>query len=89
MDNFLTLVAPIAAVGAAYVIAPVVAHTYSRFRAPRTVTCPENQEPAEIQIDAGEAAATAAFGHAELRIKHCSRWPEHEQCGQECLADVK
>jgi hypothetical protein len=53
------------------------------------VTCPENHEPAEIRIDAGEAAATAAFGHPELRVSHCSRWPEHQQCGQECLGEVK
>jgi hypothetical protein len=89
MDNFLTVVAPIAAVGALYVVAPVVAHTYRRFRPPRTVTCPENHEPAEIQIDAGEAAATAAFGKPELRVRRCSRWPEHEQCGQECLGEVE
>ena len=89
MDNILTVVAPIAAVGALYVVAPVVAHTYRRFRGPRTVTCPENHESVEIQIDAGEAAASAAFGKPELRVKRCARWPEHQHCGQECLAEVK
>ena len=89
MESFLAVVLPIAAVGALYVVVPVVADTYSRFRHSRTVTCPDTQAPAEIDIDAGQAAASSAFGKPELRVKRCSRWPEHEECGQECLGEVR
>ncbi len=89
MESFLTVVIPIAAVGALYVVLPVVADAYSRFRGSRMVTCPDTQAPADVAIDAGHAAATSAFGKPDLRIKQCSRWPEHEQCGQECLSEVR
>ncbi len=89
MESFLTVVMPIAAVGALYVVLPVVTHTYSRFRGGRTVTCPDTQAPAEVAIDAGRAAASSAVGKLQLRVQRCSRWPEHQQCGQECLSAVR
>jgi hypothetical protein len=89
MESFLAVVIPITAVGALYVVLPVVADTYSRFRGGRTLTCPDTQAPAEVAIDAGRAAASSAFGKPKLQVKRCSRWPEHEQCGQECLSEVR
>ena len=88
MDNFLALVAPIAAIGALYVVAPVAVGAYRRFRRPRQVTCPETGTLEEIQIDAAEAARSAAFGRPELHVFRCSRWPERHYCNQECLRDV-
>ncbi|MFQ5666767.1 MAG: hypothetical protein ACE5I7_10090 [Candidatus Binatia bacterium] len=88
MEAWLTHIAPIAAVGLLFVVVPVVAHAYTRFRGTKVVTCPESQAPAEIELDAARAATTAALGHSELRVAHCNRWPEHEQCGQECLNEL-
>ena len=88
MDHALAVIASVTAVGAVYVVAPVVATTYRRFRGSRTLTCPEDRQPAEIEIDAMHAAASAAFGPPALEITRCSRWPEHGGCGQECLAQV-
>ncbi len=88
MNNWLAVVGSIVAVGALYVVAPVVALTYRRFRGPRTVTCPENREPAEIEVSARHAAVTAAFGRPDIEITRCSRWPVHERCGRECRSEV-
>jgi hypothetical protein len=87
MDMF-TLVAPIAAVGSLYVVVPVVADAYRRFRGPKVVTCPENQKPADIQLDVAQAAATAALGKPQLEVTACSRWPQQHYCGQECVQQL-
>jgi hypothetical protein len=89
MENFLEVVGAVTAVGALYVVTPVIADAYRRFRGPRTVTCPESREAAEIGLDTTKAAVTAAFGTPELRVTACSRWPEHQHCGQECLTEVE
>ena len=89
MDNWLSLVAPIAAVGGVYVLVPVVAHTYSRFRGVRLVSCPETQAQVKVELDATQAAVTAAVGPPEVRVKRCARWPEHADCGQECVAAMR
>lgn len=90
MENFLTVLGSITALGAFYVVGPVVADAYRRFRAPRTVTCPENQAPAEVGLDVRKAATSAAFGKPHLQIVGCSRWTQQQQsCGQGCLAEIR
>jgi hypothetical protein len=87
--DMMTLIGPIAALGGVYVVAPVVADAYRRFRGAKAVTCPENQRSAEVQLDVAQAAATAALGKPQLEVTSCSRWPERHYCGQECLAQLK
>lgn len=87
--NWLSVVAPIAGVGALYVVAPVVADTYRRLRGTKSVTCPDNHQPADIEIDAKQAAINAALARSTLQVSRCSRWPEHHECGQACLAEFK
>lgn len=64
-------------------VAVRLARSYFRMRGARVVTCPENHEKAEVQLDARHAA----LGHSD-RLSACSRWPERQGCGQECLAEV-
>jgi hypothetical protein len=73
------------AVGLLYVLMPLVADTFRRFRSPRMLSCPETGGTAEVGIDAPRAALTSAFGRPLLRVKSCSRWPERERCKQDCL----
>ena len=58
---------------------------YRRARGPREVTCPEANQFATIQLDAGHAAAMHALGETERRVKACSLWPERQGCHQACL----
>lgn len=60
-----------------------------KFRGRRLVTCPENQKPAGVTVDAGHAAATALTEKPDLRLSSCSRWPEHAGCGQACLSQIE
>ncbi len=62
---------------------------YRKFRGTRVVTCPETRAPVAVELDAGHAAATNLTGEADLRLKSCTRWPERQDCGQECLAQIE
>jgi hypothetical protein len=59
----------------------------SRFlasRGPRVVECPENHQPAAVNVDALKASLGGG-----LQLAQCSRWPEHEACGRECLSQIE
>jgi hypothetical protein len=62
--------------------------TYMRYRGKRLVTCPETKEAAAVQVNAGKAVSTTLLGKREIRLNQCSRWPERQNCGQDCLSQV-
>ena len=61
---------------------------FFRLRGKRLVTCPETHAPAAVDVAAGEAALGAFVNEPTLRLLECSRWPERERCGQECLQQI-
>ncbi len=61
---------------------------FLKFRGKRLVTCPETHKPAAVEVAAGKAAKQALVGTVDLRLSDCSRWPEREACGQECLEQI-
>lgn len=73
------------AVAFLYVLMPLVADTFRRFRSPRILSCPETGGAAEVGIDASRAALSSAVGQPLLRVKTCSLWPERDRCKQDCL----
>ena len=77
------------ALAALYFVVQFVVGTFVRYRGRRVITCPETRKPAAIEVDARHAALTAAISHPDLRLKSCSRWPERDDCGQECLLQVE
>jgi hypothetical protein len=58
---------------------------YMRYSASRLIACPENQQPAAVNIDALHAAFTGIDGSPDLRLCDCTRWPEHSNCSRACL----
>lgn len=62
---------------------------FFEFRGQRLVTCPETSKPAAVEIAAGEAAAGAFLSEPTLHLKECSRWPERQSCGEECLQQIE
>src|SRR6266508_5356565 len=89
MSIELYLVLLLLSLSAMYFVFPLVAGTFVRYRGKRVITCPETRKPAAVEVDAGHAALTAATHHRDLRLKSCSRWPERQDCGQECLLQVE
>jgi hypothetical protein len=70
------------------VLGRVFGRAYLRYRGDRVITCPENRRPAGVVVDAGHVLLTALEGKPDLRLKFCSRWPERQDCGQECLRQI-
>ncbi len=62
---------------------------YFTFRGKRLVTCPETHKIEAVDVAAGKAALTAFLDRPTLRLDLCSRWPERQNCGQECLQQVE
>jgi hypothetical protein len=83
-----TTLAAIAALALVYVIAPIVADAFDRFRRTRTVGCPETGLAAEVDMDAWHAALTAVPGPPDARVAACSLWPARTGCAQKCVAQA-
>jgi hypothetical protein len=88
MDNPVTVIMPIVLLGILYVIVPVAADTYRRFRRPRLVVCPQNGFSATVQLDAARAVTTSVDGDPVVEIRSCSRWPEIGSCRRTCLGQI-
>ncbi len=82
------LIAAIVVLGVFFLLLSSAATVYLKFRGTRLVTCPETKEPAAVEVDAKYAAFTAPIGERGLRLKDCSRWPERQDCGQQCLGQI-
>jgi len=62
---------------------------YFRFRGKRLITCPETRTPEAVEVAAREAALGTFVNEPTLRLQECSRWPERQNCGQECLQQIE
>jgi hypothetical protein len=68
----------------------IMLRAYLRHRGKSLVTCPETRRPAAVRVDVERAALKAAtIGPARLELDLCSRWPEHQDCGQSCLSQIE
>jgi hypothetical protein len=79
------------AVAVAYLVyrAAVATRAYFQLRGKRVVTCPETHEKVTVAVDARRAAAQTFGGIPHLRLKECTRWPEKQNCGQDCLRELE
>jgi hypothetical protein len=68
--------------------AAITVVTWLKLRSTRVVACPENQEPAAVAVDVPHAVLTAFWEAPELRLRSCSRWPEHSKCKEECVTQI-
>lgn len=78
-------IALIAAVAIGVVLA---IRAYLRYRGKMLFTCPETGKPAAVKVAAGDAARAVLMGKEDIHLKECSRWPERQDCGQECLGQL-
>jgi len=62
---------------------------YFSYRGKRLITCPETHQAAAVDVAANEAAIGAFLSEPTLHLKECSRWPERQDCGQECLQQIE
>jgi hypothetical protein len=67
----------------------LVARAYAKARGPRVIVCPETTTPEVVEVDARRAAWTSLTDRTANRLVSCSRWPERQECGQDCLAQIE
>jgi hypothetical protein len=79
----------IAVTGVAAYVAVMIGRAYGRYRGTRLVECPETREIVAVEVNAVHAAVGAPLGKADLRLSECTRWPERQGCGQECLRQIE
>jgi hypothetical protein len=73
-----------------YYVMPPAIEAYVKFRGKRVITCPETRTPVGVKVDVKHAASTAAFSRrTDLRLTSCSRWPERQDCDQDCVLQVR
>jgi len=85
MSDLWIVITSIVAVALLYVLLPLVAETFRRFRGTKSLKCPIAGEEVNIDLDARRAALTSALGRVLLRVKNCSLWPERKDCAQDCV----
>jgi hypothetical protein len=86
----LTIYAVLGIVVIAAVILAVRAflRAYLKYHGMRVVTCPETERYAAVEMDAPHAALTCLLGPSQLRLSSCSRWPERQDCPQDCIWQI-
>jgi hypothetical protein len=65
------------------------AKSFAQLRGARLVTCPETKETVAVKVNAKRAALQSFVGVSHLRLSDCTRWPERQNCGQDCLSQVE
>jgi len=63
-------------------------YAFVRYRGKRVVECPETKKPVAVRVNALLAARDGMFGKPTIRLNQCTRWPERQNCGQECLSQI-
>jgi hypothetical protein len=59
-----------------------------RYRGKMLFTCPETGKAACVKVAAVDAARSSLTGRPKIHLSECSRWPERQGCGQECLSQL-
>jgi len=91
MTGTLWVAVAVLGIGAALFVCRAIlsVQTYFGYRGKRLITCPETHKAEAVDIAAGKAAADIFLSEPTLRLKQCSRWPERQDCGQECLQQIE
>lgn len=85
----ITLIVVVSAIGLFLFRAIPGIRAFFELRGQRLITCPESHTKEVVEVAAGEAAVGAFLSEPTLHLKECSRWPERQNCGQDCLQEIE
>lgn len=63
-------------------------YVYYKLKGKRLVTCPENHQFATVGMDAARGARESLLKEPALHLNACTRWPEKQDCAQDCLPQI-
>lgn len=87
--NYILLTALVIVVVFAFLALRRGVQAYLKFRGQRLVSCPETHHPAAVRVAAAKVGLEALVGTERLELSQCSRWPERQDCPQDCLAQIE
>jgi hypothetical protein len=61
---------------------------YLKLRGTSVIVCPETDEPEAVEVKTMQAVLTGLVGKPKFQLRDCTRWPERQNCGQECLWQI-
>jgi len=67
---------------------PEAVRVFFRYRGRMLFTCPETGKAACVKVALADAARSSLTGRPQIHLSECSRWPERQSCGQECLSEL-
>jgi len=62
---------------------------FRKYEGKMLVTCPETGKPAAVKVDTWRAVLAALAGRHRVNLCACSRWPERQDCAQDCLCEIE
>ncbi len=62
---------------------------YAKYRGKRVITCPETHHHEAVELDAPLAAMSALLNGPKLHLSSCTRWPERQDCAQDCIREIE
>jgi len=87
MANEMYLLGALVLLGAVFVIRQVF--VFHKFTGRMLVICPETGLPASVKVATWRSLWAAIRGRREMELGECSRWPERQDCPQECLCQIE
>jgi hypothetical protein len=84
----LILVALVILLGALVFWFAEAVRVFFRYRGRMLFTCPETGKAACVKVALADAARSSLTGRPQIHLSECSRWPERQRCGQECLSEL-
>jgi hypothetical protein len=85
----IAFVAALVLFAGAYLLLRLVVKEVLRFRGKRLITCPETLTPEVVELKTPRAIASSFFGDPSYRLSDCSRWPEKQNCAQDCVRQIE
>jgi hypothetical protein len=85
--NEMYLLGALVVIGFAY-----ITHRFlqlERFGGKMLVTCPETGKPAAVKVALWRAIAASIVGRRHMELSECTRWPERQDCPQDCLCQIE
>jgi hypothetical protein len=74
---------------ALYFVLFYVVGAWRKYRGKMVIIFPVTRKPVAVNVDVGHAAITNALSDPEIRLTSCTRWPERQDCEQECVQQIE
>ena len=87
MANEMYLLGALVLVSVVYAVRQIF--VFHKFTGRMLVICPETGKPAAVKLATWRSLWAAIRGRREMELGECSRWPERQDCPQDCVCQIE